>query len=444
MLVRSMEREGSRLSVELGSDCEARRVFSVRAGLRSYFPIILPLFVFAVIFLALIFAPSSADWPSYAFFSALPYIIVTGSAVLGVSFGQSRMVFTSLLLAGITFAIQRTFFVAGDSGRGETVVFLAGLYYPPMAVVFYHLEERGLFSVHGRVRFAIVLSVLACLFILPAIVSVRSVVMSGSVLVRPVSSFLNISLSGLLMAVACAPLFFIPNRQEGPFMGPILAVALLHVEAGLGFRSSLWREGQQQAVLVSFMSGGAFCLLWAVLESSWRSAHIDELTGLPGRRALRHRLASMGRDFAIAVVDIDFFKKINDRHGHGTGDQVLRYVASILRRQTAGTAYRYGGEEFVIVYEGGEADAAEKAAEDVRRQVASGRFIVRGSDRPKERPAHAVRPSDLEERTLRITVSVGVAANSDRLQNAMEVLGAADRALYRAKKDGRNCTRIAR
>ena len=421
------------------------RCVSVMGGFRYHFPAILPLLVFCAIALALAAVPSSANWPSYGLFAALPYVAGVAAAVLGASFGQSRIVFASLLLSGVTFAVQQAFFAAGDVARGETAVFLAGLYYPPLAVAFYHLDERGLVSPHGRIRLLIVMSVVACLLLLPAIGGVSSAVAcSNSVLVRPVSPLLNISLSGLLMAVACGPLFFIPNRHESPFLGPILAGSLLHVEAGLGFRSSVWRDGQEQAVLISFMSGGVLCLLWAVLESSWRSAHIDDLTGLPGRRALRHRLASLGRDFAIAVVDIDFFKKINDRYGHDTGDQVLRYIASILRRQSSGTAYRYGGEEFVIVYEGADAACAEKAAEEFRRQVASGRFIVRGADRPKERPERPVPPSNLEERTLRITVSVGVSGSGGRDRNPAEVVAAADRALYRAKKDGRNCTRIAR
>lgn len=94
-------------------------------------------------------------------------------------------------------------------------------------------------------------------------------------------------------------------------------------------------------------------LVAAVAHEAYQMAFRDELTGLPGRRALNERLQRLGRDYVIAMVDVDHFKKFNDTHGHDVGDQVLRLVASQLRKVGGGgKAYRYGGEEFTLLFPG--------------------------------------------------------------------------------------------
>jgi GGDEF domain-containing protein len=268
---------------------------------------------------------------------------------------------------------------------------------------------------------------------------------SSSVLFQPLSGPVQVPLIGVLLFLGGIPFLLIRNKHESPHLGRLLALAFLFVFTALNFRGSGWREGSGQTVLLLFMSGAAATLAWCVLESSWRNAHIDELTELPGRRALKHRLASLGSTYAIAVLDIDFFKKINDRYGHDAGDQVLRFVAAQLRKDEKGRAYRYGGEEFVIVCEGIELAAMMSAMEGLRKAIDRSRFVVRSKDRPKEKPEPPPPSvSGLEERTIRITASIGVAASSDQFVSPDEVLRAADKALYRAKKDGRNCVKSAR
>ena len=92
-------------------------------------------------------------------------------------------------------------------------------------------------------------------------------------------------------------------------------------------------------------------LVAAVAHEAYQMAFRDELTGLPGRRALNERLQRLGRSYVIAMADVDHFKKFNDTHGHDVGDQVLRLVAAQLRKiGGGGKAYRYGGEEFTLVF----------------------------------------------------------------------------------------------
>ncbi|HVS13270.1 MAG TPA: GGDEF domain-containing protein [Thermoanaerobaculia bacterium] len=179
----------------------------------------------------------------------------------------------------------------------------------------------------------------------------------------------------------------------------------------------------------------ALLVLVALAEASYRLAYIDELTGLPGRRALIDALAPLRGDYALGVVDIDHFKSFNDRHGHDVGDQVLRRVASELGTVVCATAYRLGGEEFALIFARGSSEA-EAALERLRRQISEGRFTVRAASRPRTRPKVRKPPSGRLQR--RITVSIGLAASTARDRRAEEVLRRADAALYRAKRGGRN------
>jgi diguanylate cyclase (GGDEF)-like protein len=173
-----------------------------------------------------------------------------------------------------------------------------------------------------------------------------------------------------------------------------------------------------------------------VLQDAHRFAFFDELTGLPARRALEEKLLALPDRFAIAMVDVDHFKRVNDDHGHDTGDQVLRMIAVHLAQVGGGArAYRYGGEEFAIVFPGRSAREAVPHLEALRAGVAGYVLHLRaeaGQPRPRRRAADG----------LSVTVSIGIAERDPRLNQPDHVLRAADQALYRAKARGRN--RISR
>ena len=144
-----------------------------------------------------------------------------------------------------------------------------------------------------------------------------------------------------------------------------------------------------------FYSGTAgLILVFAVLEHGYDIAYRDELTGLPGRRAFNNVMEQLGGTYAIAMCDVDHFKRFNDTYGHDVGDQVLRMVAAKLSRVGGGgRAFRYGGEEFLVVFRGRSAREAEPFAESLRRSIADAGFVLRGPDRPasKPRPANCPR-----------------------------------------------------
>ena len=155
----------------------------------------------------------------------------------------------------------------------------------------------------------------------------------------------------------------------------------------------------------------------------------DELTGLYNRRYFDRHLSLMldkareqSRDMALMLIDMDFFKSVNDNHGHDIGDAVLREFAERLRRNIRGVdlACRFGGEEFVVLMPDTDYRQAQGVAERVRMAVAE-----RGFETQESRP-------------LMVTCSVGVALNETALDTPETILKRADVALYRAKREGRN------
>lgn len=203
-------------------------------------------------------------------------------------------------------------------------------------------------------------------------------------------------------------------------------------------------EPSAQALDALFFHSGAagLVLVFAVLEHGYDIAFRDELTGLPGRRAFNNVMEQLGGTYAIAMCDVDHFKRFNDTYGHDVGDQVLRMVASKLSQVGGGgRAFRYGGEEFLIVFRGRSAGDAEPFVEALRRSIADAGFVLRGPDRPARKPraSNEVKPPQAR---VTISISIGVAERSKRHSTPELVLDAADAALYLAKEAGRNCVKI--
>ena len=209
--------------------------------------------------------------------------------------------------------------------------------------------------------------------------------------------------------------------------------------------------------MATIYSATAACILAAsIVENSYLLAYHDELTTLPSRRAFNDALLRLQHPYSIAVVDIDHFKRFNDTYGHDTGDQVLQLVAVNLSRVTGGgQAFRCGGEEFNIVFPGKTTSEVVDHLEQLRVAIESSQFRVRGNDRREvprgpdrrnERGRGRARKGDSIRKlaqpqspaALSVTVSVGVATSSKQDLPPEEVLQSADKALYRAKANGRN------
>ncbi len=208
---------------------------------------------------------------------------------------------------------------------------------------------------------------------------------------------------------------------------------------------SLWAlaSGPGAAATPLLLAAAAFTVVMSLVFASARWAFTDPLTGLPGRRACEEALAQLGGVFTVAMVDIDRFKSINDRHGHAAGDQVLRLVAARLAEVGgSGRAFRWGGEEFVVLFANRGLEVSLPFLEGVHRAIAATPFRLRGADRPRRRPRQP--PSRGQAMpAVPVTVSIGVASSGHEAPRAAgDAVRAADAALYRAKTAGRNriCT----
>jgi diguanylate cyclase len=166
------------------------------------------------------------------------------------------------------------------------------------------------------------------------------------------------------------------------------------------------------------------------LNKSEERARTDALTGLPNRRALEEffRLAQIGamekdEPLSVLLIDIDHFKKFNDNFGHGVGDQVLRLVAKALRDLVRGNDLpaRYGGEELIAVLPQTDLDTCGSVAERIRRSIADCQFTRRSTG----------------EILPQITVSIGI-GQFQYGETMADLIDRCDRALYLAKKAGRN------
>ncbi|MFN3659096.1 MAG: PleD family two-component system response regulator [Pseudolabrys sp.] len=166
------------------------------------------------------------------------------------------------------------------------------------------------------------------------------------------------------------------------------------------------------------------------VQASIEMAITDALTGLFNRRymethlgTLTEQAASRGKPIAVMVLDIDYFKSINDTHGHDAGDDVLREFALRIRKsiRNIDLACRYGGEEFVIVMPETDMAVATMVAERLRRAIAGEAFPIQEG-----------------ARRLDVTISIGIATLGGPQDTAAQMLKRADTALYRAKRDGRN------
>lgn len=171
------------------------------------------------------------------------------------------------------------------------------------------------------------------------------------------------------------------------------------------------------------------------LAEARRVAESDALTGLANRRAFEAKLRravaharEAGKPLSLAFCDIDHFKNINDTHGHDVGDRILKFVAQRLASVSSNSCYvaRHGGEEFVMLFQDMEAEDAKKVVDEVRTDLQDRRLVAKQSGEP----------------IGQVSFSAGVASLAAG-ENGRQMLRAADQALYRAKREGRNRVIVA-
>lgn len=360
--------------------------------------------------------------------TAFPYIAVVSGLFLGWRFNRTRVIWAIALLMFIERALVST----TPYGR-EYVMQVAPILVSLNMVLYSWWSERGLLTLHGFLRLVILLlqlGIVIWLYLTRAgevIAWLSSPLFAVNFTDQAHLSQISLLIIGLSLLVLLVRFGRKPEALEGSFCWAMLAAI-----------TGLWWPQH-----FTFWGGvAAFILMIALIESSFKMAFNDELTGLPARRAMNEFLLKVGRRYTVAMVDVDHFKKVNDTHGHDVGDQVLRMVATCLRRVTGGgRAYRYGGEEFAVIFPSKDLERTLPHLEDLREKIAQAGFVVRGRKRPAQKP-EKLSGKNPGKKKLHVTVSIGAATRDEKNSTPEQLIKAADQALYKAKKGGRNrvCT----
>ncbi len=183
---------------------------------------------------------------------------------------------------------------------------------------------------------------------------------------------------------------------------------------------------------------GLFAQLFSLSIDAYILAYVDELTGILGRRALMFKLKTAGKHYCLVMVDVDHFKLFNDKHGHQVGDDVLKVVAKLIGKTSGAVAYRYGGEEFILMFPKGQAVELAPHVQATRERLAAYELYPKGLKRDKSKRGKGRAP-----KSLHITASFGMACHKSG-ESVKAVIERADKALYQAKSNGRNCLVVAK
>ena len=298
---------------------------------------------------------------------------------------------------------------------------------PINAVWLAFIRERGIFSSYG-INKAIIVAVQIIWILINMLAKAKTV--AGYALSQ--ENVINVRAPAIILYVLAIGFLLTNYILKGHHMHLVFITILITTYISLYF-------AHRPVIIAVFLSAAFIMMVTALFEVSYSLAFYDTLTGILSRRALEQELGKLGNRYSIAMVDIDHFKRVNDTYGHDVGDDVLKMVASLVDKVSGrAKAFRYGGEEFVIILQGQGCTEVMPVLERVRKAVERRPFVLRSEDRPKRKPEKVIGESKGKGR-INITVSIGVAQRTEGVKDAWDVIKKADEALYKSKCGGRNC-----
>ena len=355
----------------------------------------------------------------------LPVVLALLVISLSVHFNRSSVFFYAVLVA-ITSIV-----LGYELAQTDLSYALLSGFVPLMLLTFTVMPERGVISIRAIPVYMILASgiVFSVIMISMSPDWITHLLLTEWLPARYFDWTLQSQTVLFISATVLISMLVLYFVQPTPNMSAGLGVLIiLLVQLHLGYTDPSLNVLSSMALLMC---------LYAVLQESWRMAYLDELTELPARRALRERFQKMGGLYTVAMVDVDHFKKFNDTYGHDTGDAVLRMIATKLNKVTGGGAsYRYGGEEFSVVFNGKDSESAKPHLEALRETIADTPFIINRSNSRRKGDKKVKRKRN---KSVKVSVSIGVADSSSNVSSPWDVLKLSDKALYRAKGKGRNC-----
>ena len=359
--------------------------------------------------------------------TVFPFTVAAAAMLLGWRFNRSRLVFAIALLALTEFLLLKGVDTPRDRLFFHAMTFLLPINLALVAL----LPERGTLTPAGLLRWVFLcVQVLVVVFLAQSYPDKVLKFLTTRLLPARFTAWTPVPQPSILAFLALGALLAMAwvREPQSPVRGYFYA--LMAVFVALSWRA----PGPGQEI---WLATAGLILVIAVIEASYMMAYRDGLTELPGRRALNEALPRLSGQFTVAMVDVDHFKRFNDTYGHDAGDHVLRLVAARLAvAPGGGTAYRYGGEEFAVVFPGKGQDECLPHLEELREIVETSRFTMRRRFRPRVKPK--TDKGKKSRQAITITVSIGVAERNHRNASPDQVVQAADKALYRAKEAGRN------
>ncbi|MDN4503293.1 GGDEF domain-containing protein [Alteromonadaceae bacterium BrNp21-10] len=362
----------------------------------------------------------------------LPHGLLTASALLAMQFGHSRLCIASILLLislmlpwiPIEWLISQ---VVQDSMPSLLMVTMITLLWD---------RDRGLMLSGVAISIAVVALSLG-LFVVASLLlnQYTSVLITFLPAAMQNLNLTPMPILPLLMTImilftGVVRLFIQPSNRHSA----LLFTALMLISISLYFN-------RQFPLLVYSIIAIAFFVM--ILLDGYNMAFKDELTGIDGRRALMQFVSTLGKKYAVVMGDVDKFKNFNDKYGHDVGDQVLKMVATCMNNVGGGgRAFRYGGEEFTLVFPNKTAKQALIYVEEVRAAIESRGFQIRKPGRAKGKPEQRSGKTKETMTNVFVTSSFGIAERNEANNEFTKVMKASDNALYKAKSAGRNCTVI--
>lgn len=391
------------------------------------------------------------------FFAALPAIIWA----VAVWFFPQWLTSVSLSVPGtVSAALGAVFLVAAFFRQWQWFYWCAwvgGIYATIQLGLQQPLAQKDVSQLYDSLPVWLSISVLLLTFLKkPVLLTGKGILIFVVLATLPLSLLLP-PVAQTFALLNPAEVLTLPDWQQSSFaiglliwtvaMGGVWATYLLyksasafawsHWAAWLSLMVFLLAVQYQQASTWAALAASAGLLL-ALADQMLKLAYVDELTGLPQRRALMSQLQHLRKRSAVCMLDVDHFKKFNDRYGHEVGDQVLRLLGRILKEHGGFKAYRYGGEEFTLVFFHNDEEKLKSSLESVRSQVANYPLKLREPSRPESKTkGKESRGKKEQSKTVKVTISLG-ATLKEADDTADSILKRADENLYSAKKAGRN------
>lgn len=362
------------------------------------------------------------NWPD-AWLSLLIYAPLVLS-LLGVFISvylnrlQPVLLLLSLTLLNLAFLYYQPYESSDDLSMTAAVLFpLLGVLLPLNWIVWLTFSEKGFYAKsYALGLIALLLSQVIAVFWLMNQLPLSAfywlyIPVSNEMISLSFASFISFAIAWFwLVLMSARSVSKLVILKVGIYSLLLLGIALNHQNA---FGVVAW--------LSSFV---ALFIILSLIFDAHHLAYTDQLTGLNSRRALLESYSGLKRNYAIAMIDVDHFKKFNDTYGHDVGDEVLKMVANCLSTIQYGQLYRYGGEEFTVVFKHKSVEQIRTALDQVRLEIEKTPLKVQ---------------LKRKKTITNVTVSIGVAVADKNHNTPEKVIKLADNALYKAKDKGRNC-----